>query len=152
MVTAVGCGQLVLIPGAGRSAWVWSRFAEMLREAGHEVISVDLPGDDPTAGLTRYAELVVEAVSQRSDVVLVAGSLGGFTLPLVCERMRVISAPRRTWSSNRPASLRRGQQSASGSGRRPRSLLPCRLPAPRCWRPGRAAEQLNLRGWGPFHP
>jgi hypothetical protein len=60
-----------------------------LIEAGHEAIGVDLPGDDETAGLARYTELVVDAIGSRPDVVLVAGSLGGFTAPLVCERAAV---------------------------------------------------------------
>jgi hypothetical protein len=60
-----------------------------LVEAGHEAIAVDLPGDDETAGLSRYAELVVDAIGSRSEVVLVAGSLGGFTAPIVCERVPV---------------------------------------------------------------
>lgn len=79
----------ILIPGAGGSAWVWSRVTRFLVEAGHEAIAVDLPGDDETAGLSRYAELVVDAIGSRSRVVLVAGSLGGFTAPLVCERVPV---------------------------------------------------------------
>ena len=61
----------------------------LLVEAGHEAIAVDLPGDDETAGLGRYTELVVDAIGPRTEVVLVAGSLGGFTAPLVCERARV---------------------------------------------------------------
>jgi hypothetical protein len=61
----------------------------LLVEGGHEAIAVDLPGDDETAGLPRYADLVVDAIGARSDVVLVAGSLGGFTAPLVCERVAV---------------------------------------------------------------
>jgi hypothetical protein len=61
----------------------------VLVEAGHEAIAVDLPGDDETAGLPRYTELVVDAIGARSEVVLVAGSLGGFTAPLVCERVNV---------------------------------------------------------------
>ncbi len=61
----------------------------LLTEAGHEAIAVDLPGDDETAGLARYTELVVDAIGSRADVVLVAGSLGGFTAPLVCERITV---------------------------------------------------------------
>jgi pimeloyl-ACP methyl ester carboxylesterase len=36
----------VFIPGAGGSAWVWSRVTRLLVEAGHEAIAVDLPGDD----------------------------------------------------------------------------------------------------------
>ena len=79
----------VLIPGAGGSAWVWSRVTPFLVHRGHAVIAVDLPGDDESAGLQRYADLVVQAIGSRSDVVLVAGSLGGFTAPLVCERVPV---------------------------------------------------------------
>lgn len=63
--------------------------ARVLVQAGHEAIAVDLPGDDETAGLPRYADLVVDAIGPRSEVVLVAGSLGGFTAPLVCERVPV---------------------------------------------------------------
>ena len=84
-----GVATSVFIPGAGGSAWVWSRVTRLLVEAGHEAIAVDLPGDDETAGLPRYAELVVDAIGSRSEVVLVAGSLGGFTAPLVCERVPV---------------------------------------------------------------
>ncbi len=61
----------------------------VLVESGHEAIAVDLPGDDETAGLSRYVELVVDAIGSRPDVVLVAGSLGGFTAPLVCERVPI---------------------------------------------------------------
>ena len=84
-----GVSTFVLIPGAGGSAWVWSRVTPLLVAAGHDAIAVDLPGDDETAGLARYAELVVDAIGPRSDVILVAGSLGGFTAPLVCERVPV---------------------------------------------------------------
>lgn len=84
-----GVRTFVLIPGAGGSAWVWSRVTRFLVEAGYEAIAVDLPGDDETAGLPRYTELVVDAIGSRSEVVLVAGSLGGFTAPIVCERVPV---------------------------------------------------------------
>jgi hypothetical protein len=49
-----------------------------LVEAGEDVIAVDLPGDDETAGLCEYTDVAVDAIRERSDVVLVAGSLGGF--------------------------------------------------------------------------
>jgi alpha-beta hydrolase superfamily lysophospholipase len=68
---------------------VWGRVASLLVEAGHEAIAVDLPGEDASAELSRYTELVVDAIGSRSDVVLVAGSLGGFTAPLVCARVPV---------------------------------------------------------------
>lgn len=72
----------ILIPGAGGVAWYWSRVVPLLRGAGHEAIAVDLPGEDPAAGLPEYARLVAGAIGDRSDVVLVAQSLGGFTAPL----------------------------------------------------------------------
>jgi pimeloyl-ACP methyl ester carboxylesterase len=89
LVTVGGVRTFVLIPGAGGSAWVWSRVARLLVEDGHEAIAVDLPGDDDTAGLSRYAQLVIDAIGSRPEVVLVAGSLGGFTAPLVCAQVSV---------------------------------------------------------------
>jgi pimeloyl-ACP methyl ester carboxylesterase len=79
----------VLIPGAGGSAWYWHRVEPELRRRGHDVVSVDLPGDDKTAGLDEYAEAVVNAVDDRTDLVLVAQSMAGFTAPLVCDRLPV---------------------------------------------------------------
>lgn len=79
----------MLIPGAGGSAWIWSRVARLLVEDGQEAIAVDLPGNDDTAGLPQYAQLVIDAIGARPEVVLVAGSLGGFTAPLVCAQVRV---------------------------------------------------------------
>lgn len=79
----------VLIPGAGGVAWYWHRLSPLLREAGHEAIAVDLPGDDPTAGLPEYAKIVQDAIDGRPDVTLVAMSLGGFTAPVVASRLPV---------------------------------------------------------------
>ena len=81
----------VLIPGAGGTAWYWHRIVPLLRQAGHEAIAVDLPGDDPAASLPEYADLVVGAIGGRSNVVLAAQSLGGFTAPLVAARVPVAS-------------------------------------------------------------
>jgi len=81
----------VLIPGAGGTAWYWHRVVPLLREAGHEAIAVDLPGDDPAAGLPEYADLVVSAIGDGGSLVLVAQSLGGFTAPLVAAKVPVAS-------------------------------------------------------------
>jgi pimeloyl-ACP methyl ester carboxylesterase len=81
--------SFVLIPGAGGMAWYWHRVTPLLQTAGHEVIAVELPGDDSKAGLRAFADRVVEAIAARSNIVLVAQSLGGFTAPLVCERVAV---------------------------------------------------------------
>jgi len=67
----------------------WDCVAPVIRSAGHEPIAVDLPGDDRRAGLAAYADIVVRAIDERDDVILVAQSLGGFTAPLVCSRAPV---------------------------------------------------------------
>ncbi len=79
----------VLVPGAGGAPWYWSRVIPLLQSAGHEAVAVDLPGGNEKAGLPEYARLVVEAIGESDDVVLVAQSLGGFTAPLVCTRVAV---------------------------------------------------------------
>lgn len=79
----------VLIPGAGGSAWYWHRLVPSLRERGHDAVAVELPAADDSAGLPEYADTVVDAVGERDGVVLVAQSMGGFTAPLVCERIPV---------------------------------------------------------------
>jgi pimeloyl-ACP methyl ester carboxylesterase len=81
--------SFVLIPGAGGMAWYWHRVVPLIRAAGHEPIAVDLPGDDRHAGLAAYADIVIRAIEERSDVILVAQSLAAFTSPLVCARAPV---------------------------------------------------------------
>jgi pimeloyl-ACP methyl ester carboxylesterase len=70
-------------------AWYWHRVAPLLEKAGHDAIAVDLPGDDDRVGIGGYADIVVRAIDGRSNVIVVAQSLGGFTAPLVCERVTV---------------------------------------------------------------
>jgi len=79
----------VLIPGSGGAAWYWHRVVPLLEDAGHEAIAVDLPGDDELAGLPEYTRTVVNAIGDRTGVVLVAQSLGGFTAPLVATTVAV---------------------------------------------------------------
>jgi len=79
----------VLVPGAGGDAWYWSRVAPLLREAGHDVVAVDLPAADATAGLAEYADVIVEAIGGRRDVNLVAQSMGAFSAPLAVGRADV---------------------------------------------------------------
>jgi pimeloyl-ACP methyl ester carboxylesterase len=81
--------SFVLVPGAGGMAWYWHRVVPLIRAAGHEPIAVDLPGDDSQVGLAGYADIVIRAFAERRDVVLVAQSLAGFTVPLVCARAPV---------------------------------------------------------------
>jgi pimeloyl-ACP methyl ester carboxylesterase len=79
----------LLLPGAGGVSWYWHRVVGPLRAAGHDVIAVDLPGDDPQAGLPEYVELVAEAAAGHDDIVLVAQSMGAFTALPVSERLPV---------------------------------------------------------------
>jgi hypothetical protein len=125
-----GRRTFVLIPGAGGAAWYWHRLAPLLREAGHEAIAVDLPGDDAAAGLPEYADLVARAIGNCGNPVLVAQSLGGFTAPLVAAKVplaalvfvnAMIPSPGETpgawwdntgWAAARIAAAERGGYSA----------------------------------------
>jgi pimeloyl-ACP methyl ester carboxylesterase len=75
-----------LIHGSGDSAFYWHLLAPELRERGHDVVAVDLPCDDESAGLTEYAETVVAAIGARTELIVAAQSFGAFTAPLVCSR------------------------------------------------------------------
>jgi pimeloyl-ACP methyl ester carboxylesterase len=79
----------VLVPGAGGSAGNWYRVEAELRRRGHDVVAVDLPAADDAAGLPEYRDAVIAAIGDRSDVVLVAQSMAGFTAPQVCEAASV---------------------------------------------------------------
>ena len=81
----------VLIPGAGGTAWYWHRVEPLLRAAGHQAIAVDLPADDPDAGLAEYAGLVTSAADGYGNVVLVGQSLGGFTAPMAAQKSDVVA-------------------------------------------------------------
>ena len=82
-------GTYVLIHGGGDSAFYWHLLAPELRERGHEVVAMDLPCDDESASLSDYADTVVAAIGDRTELVVVAQSYGAFTAPLVCERVPV---------------------------------------------------------------
>ncbi len=79
----------VLIPGAGGDGRYWYLVERLLRAKGHDAVPVSLPAGDDSAGWNEYAEVTVDAVGDRTGTVVVAQSLGGFSAPLVCERVRV---------------------------------------------------------------
>jgi hypothetical protein len=79
----------VLIPGAGGQAWYWHLLVPALEKLGHEAIAVELPAGDDAAGWQQYADAVHAAAHDRGDVVLVAQSMGGFTAPLLVDRLPV---------------------------------------------------------------
>src|SRR5262245_5039593 len=81
--------KFLLLPGAGGVGRYWHRVVPLLEQAGHEAIALDFPGADERAGLNAYADIVVQAIGARHDIILVAQSMGGFTAPLVAARARL---------------------------------------------------------------
>lgn len=76
----------VLIHGAGDVGWYWHLVEAQLRGLGHDVVAPDLPVEDDSAGLSAYAEIVVNAIGDRTNLIVVGQSLGGYTAPIVCNR------------------------------------------------------------------
>lgn len=87
----------VLIHGAASDSWYWHRVAPLLTANGHTVIAPNLPVSDDAAGFEEYTDTVVRAIEDRwaqaaghrGQLILVAQSMGGFTAPMVCERLPV---------------------------------------------------------------
>jgi pimeloyl-ACP methyl ester carboxylesterase len=79
-----------LVHGAWHGAWCWERLTPELERRGHRVVAVDLPCDDPDAMFDDYAAVVVDALADAGDEVVVVGhSLAGHTIPLVAARRPV---------------------------------------------------------------
>jgi pimeloyl-ACP methyl ester carboxylesterase len=76
-----------LIHGAGDVGWYWHLVEGGLRGGGHHTVAPDLPIEDDTAGLSRYADVVTDAIGNRQDVVVVGQSFGGYVAPLVADRI-----------------------------------------------------------------
>jgi pimeloyl-ACP methyl ester carboxylesterase len=117
----------VLIHGAGDGGWYWHLVEAELRTRGHDVVAPDLPSDDEKAGLEDYADSVVEAVGDRTNLVVVAQSFGAFTAPLVADRLPVDAlvlvagmipspgeAPRDWWDNTGYLSAVRAQAARDG--------------------------------------
>jgi pimeloyl-ACP methyl ester carboxylesterase len=75
------------IHGGGDVGWYWHLVEEELQDRGHDTVAPNLPVEDRSAGWSEYADAVVEAIGDRTDVVVVAQSMGGFTAPIVCDRV-----------------------------------------------------------------
>jgi pimeloyl-ACP methyl ester carboxylesterase len=82
----------VLLPGAGGEAWYWHLVEPRLRALGHEVVAVDLPAADESAGLPEYADVAAEAIGGRDDAIVVAQSMAAF-IPLPPVRQIILVAP-----------------------------------------------------------
>jgi pimeloyl-ACP methyl ester carboxylesterase len=117
----------LLLPGAGGESWYWHLVAPLLRAHGHEVLTPDLPAADDAAGLPEYAETALDAVGDRTGLIVVAQSMAAFTAPMLCERADVrlfilvapmIPAPGESpgawWSNTGQGPAQREQDEAEG--------------------------------------
>ena len=71
----------VFVHGGGDVGWYWHLVEAELRGRGHDSVAPDLPCDDDTAGLSEYADTVLQAIGDRRELIVVAQSLGAFTAP-----------------------------------------------------------------------
>jgi len=79
-----------LVHGAWHGGWCWERLTPELERRGHRVVAPDLPCDDPEATFAGYAAVVIAALGDTDDDVVVVGhSLGGMTIPLVAAQRPV---------------------------------------------------------------
>jgi pimeloyl-ACP methyl ester carboxylesterase len=76
-----------LVHGGGDVGWSWHLVERELRGLGHRTVAPDLPCDNPTASLVDYADAVIDAIDDRRDIIVVGHSYGGFTAPLVADRV-----------------------------------------------------------------
>ncbi|GIK77968.1 MAG: alpha/beta hydrolase [Actinomycetes bacterium] len=79
-----------LVPGAWHGAWCWARVAPLLTGAGHRVVAVDLPCESTSLGCLGYRDIVLDAIGDAEDDLIVVGhSAGGLTAPLVAAAREV---------------------------------------------------------------
>ncbi|NJM72266.1 MAG: alpha/beta hydrolase [Scytonema sp. RU_4_4] len=79
-----------LVHGAFLGAWCWELLTQEIEARGHKTVAVDLPIEDPTAGVVQYAEVVSKALQGfEDDVVLVGHSMAGLIIPLVASQRPV---------------------------------------------------------------
>jgi pimeloyl-ACP methyl ester carboxylesterase len=79
--------SFAFIHGAGDVGWYWHLVEAELRSRGHTTVAPDLPIEDDAAGLDRYADVVIDAIDGRRDVIVVAQSFGGYVAPIVADRI-----------------------------------------------------------------
>lgn len=81
----------ILIHGAWHGSWCWQKVTPLLRQAGHQVLTPDLPGRPgnplmPTSPES-YIQTIADVLSEQAEPVFLVGhSLAGTLLSAVGER------------------------------------------------------------------
>src|SRR5262245_31694571 len=83
---------ILLVHGAWHGSWCWAKVVSLLQRAGHNAVTLDLPGraGDTTPienlSLERYARAVCHVAGlQQQPVVVVGHSLGGVVITQAAE-------------------------------------------------------------------
>ena len=77
-----------LIHGAGvGGGWFWHLVEAELRSLGHTTVAPTLWNGDETETLDGYADKVIDLIDTQDELFVVAHSFGGFTAPLIAERI-----------------------------------------------------------------
>ena len=84
---------IVLVHGAWHGPWCWDHVAGRLRDLGHDVEAVTLPGHDHPGDhrriwnrISQYVGCVAAAAERHEQPVLVGHSMGGYTIQRYLER------------------------------------------------------------------
>ncbi len=77
--------DVLLVHGAWHGSWCWDDVGERLREQGHNVVAIDLPGHDRPGDRSRlrhslgeYLEAVEAAAAKLDHPILVGHSMGSY--------------------------------------------------------------------------
>ncbi len=76
-----------LVHGAWHGAWCWTLLIDELQALGYKSVAMDMPIDDPTANFDNYADSVVDALEDETNLVLVGHSRAGNVLPRAAGRL-----------------------------------------------------------------
>jgi pimeloyl-ACP methyl ester carboxylesterase len=81
---------ICLIHGSTQDARCWELLAPELKKLGHSILHPQLPTDEPEAGSSRYADVILQSLpADARKVTLVAHSASGYFLPLVAAQRRL---------------------------------------------------------------
>jgi pimeloyl-ACP methyl ester carboxylesterase len=89
--SALAKDTFVIVHGAFQDSSVWNDVKTQLEKSGDEVILVNLPGRKSsnsaveTASSASYSKTIIDAVSDRQNIILVGHSFGGIQISNVAE-------------------------------------------------------------------